>query len=160
MQLHIYPLAFAVKMDVIASMMKQAGKITRPSAPIERAWVALARAQRTILMEIEKDLKAAGLPALSQYDVLIELVKADEGRLRPFEIERRILLAQYNLSRLLDRMEKEGLIRRETFAEDGRGQWVAITPAGRALQARMWDVYGGAIQRHMGAKLDDADAAR
>ncbi len=116
------------------------------------------RAQQAVLGAIEADLKAAELPPLAWYDVLLELSRAHEGRLRPFEIERETLLAQYNLSRLLDRLEKERLIARVAHEADGRGQWVAITAAGRTLQARMWKVYSRAIERHVGGKLDDKAA--
>ncbi|MGZ2382906.1 DNA-binding MarR family transcriptional regulator [Rhizobium brockwellii] len=71
------------------------------------------------------------MPPLAWYDVLWELARSQDGMLRPYEIEERTLLAQYNLSRLIDRLEKESLVRREAFAEDGRGRWVVITDAGR-----------------------------
>lgn len=116
------------------------------------------RAQQLVLGAIEQDLKAAGLPPLSWYDVLLELSRAGDGRLRQFEIEQRTLLAQYNLSRLLDRLERECLVCREAFGDDGRGRWAVITEHGRAMQARMWSVYATALQTHMGAKLDDPTA--
>jgi DNA-binding MarR family transcriptional regulator len=116
------------------------------------------RAQQLVLGEIEQDLKVSGLPSLGWYDVMLELSRAESGRLRPYEIEERTLLAQHNLSRLLDRMDKAGLVQREVFSEDGRGRWVIITEDGRAMQARMWTVYAAAIQRHLGNKLDDAQA--
>ena len=130
----------------------------QPAPSITRAWVRLMRAQQIVLAAIEQDLKASDLPPLSWYDVLLELSRTEDGRLRPYEIEQRTLLAQHNLSRLLDRMDKAGLVQREVFAEDGRGRWVIITEAGRALQARMWGVYASAIQRHLGDKLDDVQA--
>lgn len=131
---------------------------TMPSPSVIRAWVRLMRAQRLVLAAIEQDLKAAGLPPLGWYDVLLELVRVEDGRLRPYEIEERTLLAQHNLSRLLDRMEKDDLVRREAFADDGRGRWVVISEAGHAMQSRMWSVYGAAIQKHLGAKLDGTRA--
>ncbi|MDW5316150.1 MarR family winged helix-turn-helix transcriptional regulator [Rhizobium sp. PL01] len=130
----------------------------QPSQSVTRAWVRLMRAQQIVLDAIEQDLKVAELPPLGWYDVLLELARADDGRLRPYEMEQRTLLAQHNLSRLLDRMEKTGLVQREVFSEDGRGRWVMITEAGRAMQARMWRVYAPAIQRHLGDKLDEAQA--
>src|SRR3954464_6426255 len=126
-----------------------------PSDPVTKAWVRLIRAREIVLGAIERDLKAEALPPLAWYDILLELSRADRGRLRPFEIERETLLAQYNLSRLLDRLEKEGLVAREACTDDGRGQWVAITEKGRSLQARTWKVYAKAIQKHVGEKLDD-----
>ena|SRR5947209_6209390 len=131
-----------------------------PSNPAVTAWTRLIRARETVVSAVERDLKAAGLPPLASYDVLLELSRPPEGRRRPFEIEKETLLAQYNLSRLLDRLEKEGLIRREPCNEDGRGQWVVITEKGRALQARTWKVYARAIQKHVGDKLDDKAASQ
>lgn len=130
-----------------------------PSEAVTRAWVRLMRARDAVLGAIERDLKAAGLPPLAWYDVLWELTRAEGGRLRPFEIERATLLAQYNLSRLLDRLEKEGLVAREPCADDARGQWVVITEKGRAMQARIWKIYARAIEKHVGDRLDDKSAA-
>src|SRR5207237_9424443 len=118
-----------------------------PSDAAVTAWARLIRARETLVSAVERELKAARLPPLAWYDVLLELTRAPDGRLRPFEIEKETLLAQYNLSRLLDRLEKEGLIAREPCDDDGRGQWVVITGKGRALQARIWKVYARAIEK-------------
>jgi DNA-binding MarR family transcriptional regulator len=129
-----------------------------PSDETVTAWARLVRAEQSVLGRIEAALKAADLPPLSWYDVLLELGRAEDGRLRPLELERRTLLAQYNASRLIDRMEKAGLVERLPHPEDGRGQLVAITTEGRALQKRMWKVYAPAIEQHFGAKLSRGDA--
>ena len=129
-----------------------------PSDAAVKAWTRLVRARETVLGAIERDLKAADCPPLAWYDVLLELVRAPQGRLRPLEIEKATLLAQYNLSRLLDRLEREGLVTRAPCDDDGRGQWVVITDKGRAAQARIWKVYARSIQRHVGEKLDDKAA--
>src|ERR1043166_1753093 len=130
-----------------------------PSEAATRAWIGLNRARDTVLGAIERDLKAAGCAPLAWYDVLLELSRAADGRLRPFEIGKVTLLAQYNLSRLLDRLEKEGLVTREPCADDARGQWVVITEKGRATQAQTWKIYAKSIQKHVGEKLDDKAAA-
>jgi len=129
-----------------------------PSEEAMTAWARLIRAEQAVLGKIEAEIKAADLPPLSWYDVLLELGRAENGRLRPLELERRTLLAQYNASRLLDRMAAAGLVKREAHPEDGRGQLIAITPEGRAMQKRMWKVYGPAIERHVGAKLTPREA--
>jgi DNA-binding MarR family transcriptional regulator len=133
--------------------------LRNPSDSVVKAWARLVRAREALVAAVERDLKAAGVAPLAWYDVLLELSRAEQGRLRPFEIEKETLLAQYNLSRLLDRLEKEGLIRREPYADDARGQWVVITEKGKALQARTWKVYSRSIQQHVGEKLDDKSAA-
>jgi DNA-binding MarR family transcriptional regulator len=125
-----------------------------------RAWVRLTRAQQTVQAAVERALKAERMPPLGWYDVLLELTRPQDGRLRPYEIEERTLLAQYNLSRLLDRLEREDLVRREAFGDDGRGRWVVITDKGRETQARMWQVYARALHESVASKLDEAEADR
>jgi DNA-binding MarR family transcriptional regulator len=128
-----------------------------PTEAAVTAWARLVRAEQHVLGQIEDALKAAGLPPLSWYDVLLELSRTENGRLRPLELEHRTLLAQYNASRLIDRMEKAGLVERLPHPEDGRGQLVAITGEGRAMQKRIWRVYGPAIAKHVGEKLRPAE---
>ncbi|NQV84050.1 MAG: winged helix-turn-helix transcriptional regulator [Rhodospirillales bacterium] len=114
---------------------------------------------------IEPDLKSlqsisdkAGLPPLSWYDALLELDRVGEGGMRPFELERHLLLAQYSLSRLLDRIETAGYVVRQVCEEDGRGQVVAITSSGKAIRLRMWPVYAAAIQKAVGHHITEGEA--
>lgn len=131
-----------------------------PSQAVIRAWTQLVRAQRVALAGVEADLKAAGFPPLGWYDVLLELSRAPDHGLRPFELEGCLLLAQYNLSRLLERMEAADYVGRRPCAEDGRGHLVVIADRGRQALKRMWPAYRAAIARHVGAKLGEDDAAR
>jgi DNA-binding MarR family transcriptional regulator len=129
-----------------------------PPESVTDAWVRLIRAGRDVAGRIEADLKAAGFPSLAWYDVLLSLKKAPAGRRTPREIEHEVLFEQYNLSRLLDRMESEGLVRRIPYPGDRRRQLVEITQAGRALQRRMWTVYGPAISRYVGCRFTEGEA--
>jgi DNA-binding MarR family transcriptional regulator len=126
---------------------------TNPSDSVVRASARLMRAQRMTLASIEQALKSAGLPPLVWYDVLLELERAGDKGLRPFELEREMLLAQYNLSRLIDRIEKAGFVERSACGGDGRGQIVTVTAAGKKMRRRMWAVYGPAIQKAVGDRL-------
>jgi DNA-binding MarR family transcriptional regulator len=123
-----------------------------PSETLVRAWARLTKAQRQAMASIERALGAAKLPPLAWYDVLLELERAG-GDLRPFELEREMLLAQYNLSRLIDRMEEAGYVKRRALKQDRRGQVIVITSAGKSLRRRMWSVYGPAIQAAVGDHL-------
>ena len=131
-----------------------------PSAAVIKAWGRLIRAERTVVGRIEAELKSAGFPSLHWYDVLLEVKRGPNGQLTPREIEEAVLFEQYNLSRLLDRMEAEGLVRRIPFPGDKRRQLVEITQEGRALQERMWVVYGAAISRFFGEKLGEKEAGQ
>src|ERR687897_1449640 len=131
----------------------------KPAETTIRAWARLMKAQHRALGSIEAALKAAGLPPLAWYDVLLETERAGRDGLRPFELERAMLLAQYNLSRLVDRMEAAGYVERQPCADDGRGHLIAITEAGRAMRRRIWPVYARAIETAVGRRLSAKQAA-
>ncbi len=131
----------------------------QPSAAVIRVWTTLVRAEQRVAAGIEAALKAAQLPPLAWYDVLLELRRAAPERLRPLAIEARLLLAQPNVSRLIVRLERAGLVDRHPCPEDGRGQLIGITAAGMALLERMWPVYRAAIQAEVGDRLAGDAAA-
>lgn len=124
-----------------------------PTKTVIRAWARLMKAQQLALGSIERLLKMAELPPLAWYDVLLELERAGEPGVRPFELERAMLLEQYNLSRLIDRMESADYVERRACEEDGRGHLIAITKAGKAMRRKMWPVYAQAIEAAIGQHL-------
>jgi len=113
-----------------------------------RAWARLVRAQQSALGGVEAALKKAGFPPLVWYDILLELDRAPEGRLRHKDIEREMLLQRYSVTRIVERMEQEGLVARQPCPDDARGAMAAITDKGRALRREMWPAYAAAIERH------------
>ena len=131
-----------------------------PCESAVRAWARLLRAHQAALGRVEGALKEADLPPLGWYDVLLELERTGDCGMRPFELEDRLLLPQYGLSRLLARLEEAGLIARSACPSDGRGQMIAITGAGRAMRARMWPVYAAALQEAVGTRLSPDEAGQ
>jgi len=117
------------------------------------AWARLIRAQKTALEGVEADLKQSGLPPLVWYDVLLELERNTKGRLRHGDLNAELLLPKHNLSRLIDRMEKQALVSRKTCTSDKRGSFVCITQKGRKLRQDMWPTYEAAIKRHFANKF-------
>lgn len=132
----------------------------KPSTEATAAWTRLMRVRSRVLDAVEHDLKKAGFPPLAWYDALLELSRATDGVMRPVELEKQMLIPQYSTSRLIDRLVEEGLVVRRECDIDKRGQFVKITDAGRELQKTMWAAYSAAIEKHVGSKLSDADAAR
>lgn len=130
---------------------------SKPDKTTSRAWARLVRARQLLLERIEADLKAAGLPPLRWYDVLLELDRAGRRGLRQFEIGEAVLLSKYNVSRLLNRLESEGLLARYPCEEDARGARVLITDKGEELRKRMWTVYGRALTEHFAAFFSEAE---
>ena len=122
------------------------------------AWVHLTRVSQSLLDGVEADLKVAGHPPLLWYDVLLELRRAVEGHLLHNEIGGKILLSKSNVTRVVDRLEAQGLVRREDCPGDRRSSFVAITQAGRELQARMWNDYRTSLAQRVGGRLTEAEA--
>ena len=130
-----------------------------PSKTVVRAWARLMRAQQTALAQIQAKLKAADLPPLEWYDAMLELERAGEAGMRPFELERAMLLPQYSLSRLIDRLEEAGYVERRPHDQDRRGHVLALTKAGRERRRSMWPIYAAAIKSAVGDRLSADEAA-
>ncbi|MER8700711.1 MULTISPECIES: MarR family winged helix-turn-helix transcriptional regulator [unclassified Mesorhizobium] len=128
-----------------------------PSPPAIKAWARLMRVSRQLLERAEDALKDSGLPPLAWYDILHELAEAGEGGLRPFQLTERTLFAQYNISRLLARLEADGQVEKLPVADDGRGQTVRVTDKGRETRRRMWAVYGRSIAELVGSRLSNVE---
>jgi len=131
----------------------------QPSDAVVDAWIALIRAQQVALLKIERAFREAKLPPHAWYDALWELDRAGPAGLRPFEIEQRVLIAQSNISRLIDRLEEQGHVERQPCEEDFRGQKIVITATGRDLRKRMWPVYARAISEAVGQRVSEREAA-
>lgn len=112
------------------------------------AWRAFLRANTLMLRQIGEDFEAAGHPPLAWYDVLWALYEAPERRLQNYELSDAILLSRSGLSRLIDRIEHAGLVRRTTCPNDRRGIHVELTDRGVAMLDRMWPVYARGIAEH------------
>ena len=118
-----------------------------PSKKDTKLWVAMNFALRAISRDMESALKAEGLPGLRWYDVLWALEGAKDG-LRPFELEKKLLFEQSNVSHMLRKILSEGLVEIVAHEDDGRGKVVRITNAGRDVRKEMWRVYGPLIHKH------------
>ncbi len=135
---------------------KQAPKtLVLPKDPVQRAWVAVQRFGPALLERVDARLRLADLPALEWYDVLWALER--EGPLRQRDLADHMLIARYSISRLIDRMEADGLVERRECPHDGRGQMVHATPSGLKLRKTMWTVYGKAM-REVLAPLNEKEA--
>jgi DNA-binding MarR family transcriptional regulator len=102
----------------------------RPSEPALAHWRLFLRAHATIIRHLEADLTAEHQMPLASYDVLVQLVEAPKQRLRMTELAERVLLSRSGLTRLVDRLERQGLVRREPCLLDARGFYAVLTDAG------------------------------
>jgi DNA-binding MarR family transcriptional regulator len=99
------------------------------------AWRGFLHVHANLVRELDRELEAAhGLP-LHQYEVLFVLARADAGRMRMSELAGSVLLSQSGLTRLVDRLERAGLVARERCDQDRRGLYARITDEGTRLFA-------------------------
>jgi DNA-binding MarR family transcriptional regulator len=109
------------------------------------AWRAFLRAHSTMLRRITRDLEDEGLPPLAWYDVLGALREAPERSLKQVELAERVLLSNSGLSRLVDRIERKGLVERRSCPSDRRSFFVALTDDGAEMLELMWPVYARGV---------------
>src|SRR5688572_18651438 len=123
------------------------------------AWRAFLRAHAAAVGRIERDLAASepDLP-LTWYDVLVALVGAPEHRLRLRELAREVLLSRSGLTRLVDRLEAAGLLRREPDPTDRRGAFAVLTDEGYEALRRTWPLYARGIEEHFARHLERDEA--
>jgi len=100
-----------------------------------RAWRGMLRAHAALTKALDADLDTAHRLPLSSYEVLLYLNDAEDGRMRMRDLAASVILSRSGLTRLADRLEREGLIRRESCPSDARGAFAVLTPAGAAKLA-------------------------
>jgi len=123
-------------------------------------WFSFVRAHRLMVREIERRLAEAGLPAYAWYDALWGLESGPGGKRRMHELADVLAIERYNLTRLIDRLEQEGLVTRARSAQDGRAAYATITREGRALRKKMWKVYQAAVADLFLVRFDAGEQAR
>ena len=106
------------------------------------AWRGLLRAHARLVKALDAELEAAHGLGVTTYEVLLYLNDSPEGRLRMHDLASSVLLSRSGLTRLVDRLERQGLLKRERCESDARGWFAEITPEGRR-------VFGAARKTHL-----------
>ena len=129
-----------------------------PSDAERGAWAGFLRAHSRIVKVLDRELAAGHDLPLSEYDVLVQLGLTEEGRLRMSDLADAIVLSPSGLTRLVDRLARRGLLRRERCEADSRVVYAAITEAGfeKLLEATPTHLDG--IGRLFWAHLSDEQA--
>lgn len=116
--------------------MAETSSVVELTAEELAAWRGFLRTYAALTKQLDQELEEAhGLP-LSSYEVLITLQAAPERRLRMAELADRVLLSRSGMTRLVDRLEREGLLVRDSCASDARGCFAVLTDAGDEVLAR------------------------
>ena len=96
------------------------------------SWVFFLRAHAAITRELSADLQREHGLTLNDYEVLLHLSHADQGRLRRVDLAERVILTASGITRLLEGLDRAGFVTKETCASDARVSYAKITPVGTA----------------------------
>ena len=123
------------------------------------AWRSFLRAHAEVTRKLEADLLAEHRLPLAWYDVMVQLVEAPDRKLRMTDLAGAVLISRSGLTRLVDRMVADGLIRREPAPDDARGTFAVLTDDGYkrlrgATPTHLRGVAGYVIDRVSADQLD------
>jgi DNA-binding MarR family transcriptional regulator len=126
-------------------------------SPEQRAaWSGFIRAHASIVKELDAELQAAhGLP-LSSYDVLVQLSLAPNGRMQMFELAEAVHLSRSGLTRLVDRLERQGLLERHRGERDPRQVFARITGPGLERLAETTPTHLAGVRRRFLERLSQS----
>lgn len=125
---------------------------------VHRAWGALIRSHAHFVERIARRMSEQGGISIEAYDVLLVLSYAPNHRLRMGELYETVTLSRSGLTRLVDRLEKEGWVKREVCPNDRRSFEAILTDAGEAARAKSWPLYADAIAAEFGSFFEEKEA--
>jgi DNA-binding MarR family transcriptional regulator len=117
------------------------------------AWKGLLLAHATLVEQIDREMAQANLLPLDWYDALLALEDSPGYRLKMSDLADQVLLSKSGLTRLVDRLEAKGYIRREACRADRRVAYAVITQEGLEAREASWPTYRAAIEKHFTALL-------
>jgi DNA-binding MarR family transcriptional regulator len=117
------------------------------SEPEQRAWRGLLQMTTRLEAELNRELQAASGLSLADYDVLVALSEAPQGRLRISQLASDLGWERSRLSHHLARMQRRGLITREDCDADRRGAFVVLTDQGRTAIEQAAPAHVDAVRR-------------
>jgi DNA-binding MarR family transcriptional regulator len=121
-------------------------------------WTMLLETHAALVDILESELDEVGGLPLTWYDVLAQLEMSPEGRLTMKELARSVLLSKSGITRLIDRMERAGMIERAACPADRRVVYAEVTPAGKALFQKAAPVHLRGIEWHFSGHLTGEEA--
>jgi DNA-binding MarR family transcriptional regulator len=125
-----------------------------------RAWRGLVRAHAALVKRLDAELETGHGLSLSSYQVLSALADAPSGKMRMCELAESVALSRSGLTRLVDRLEREGLIARACCHVDARGAYAVLTASGRERLEQARPTHLAAVRQDFVAHFSDAELER
>lgn len=129
----------------------------RPSKETVAAWGRLLLTHKELIARMDQELRDRHGLRLDWYDILLQLNRG--GRMRMHELAEATLFSRTDCTRIVDRMERAGLVVREAATEDGRGVYAVLTAAGKLKLRRAAATHLEGIQRLFGSNLEESEVA-
>ena len=123
------------------------------------AWRSFLEAHRRVVEVLEAELRDQEELPLGWYDVLVQLSESPTRSLRMQELADAVLLSKSGLTRLVDRMEANELVRRVPCADDGRGIMAQLTDTGMARLRDAAPTHVAGVRAHFADLLRPGEAA-
>jgi len=143
---------------------------TRTSTPaptgltrgVPAAWIALLRAHATLTRQMDANLQAEHELTINDYEVLLALARAPDRRMRRVDLAGHVLLTQSGITRLLQGLERAGLVERADCPTDGRVVYAQLTDDGyerlrEASRTHLDDIRSLFAARFSGGELESLD---
>jgi DNA-binding MarR family transcriptional regulator len=126
-------------------------------SPAGRAFGRLLRAHATLRRELDLELAASDELTVSEYEVLLLLSRAPERKMRRVDLANEVRLSPSGVTRMLDRLEEDGLVEKGPCSTDARVSYAVLSDEGverfRQAAPRHFD----AVERLLGGRLDEAE---
>ena len=121
------------------------------------AWRSFLSAHARVMRSLEAELVAEQHLSLVSYDVLVQLAESADRKLRMAELAEAVLLSRSGVTRLVDRLERAGLVARQRVAGDGRGVIAELTQAGLDTLRRASTTHLAGVSRHFVDRFDEQE---
>jgi DNA-binding MarR family transcriptional regulator len=129
--------------------------------PIELgAWRGMLRVHSALVKQLDAELSTAHKLPLSSYEVLLTLETAPGRKRRMAELADSVLLSRSGMTRLVDRLEKDGLLYRDHCTDDGRGCYAVLTEKGAAALAEARLTHLSGVRSKFLSQFDEDELQR
>ena len=118
-----------------------------------RAWQAFLHAHHQVTRRLDAELRSEHELPLNAYDVLLRLARAPDQRLRMTDLAERVMMSPSGLTRVVDRLAAQGLVKRERFAGDARVMHATLTADGRRVLRRAARTHLRGIREHFTSQM-------
>src|SRR4051812_6817150 len=122
-----------------------------------RAWRGLLRVHARLVKALDTELENEHGLAVTSYEVLMYVADSPEGRMRMHDLASSVLLSRSGLTRLVDRLERDGLLARKSCEHDARGAFAVLTPVGREKLTAARRTHLEGVRRHFLEHLSDEE---